>query len=220
MSVSYTHYVFNTLTYNRESIPGRRCRHLRWWWVSRDTTAYIQTLRRKYKPLGPIEFVRVIERHEDFNPHVHLLLYFTTALRVDNDRFFDREFFHRLQSFWRRGFSKPEVLKYGGQPGYAFSYTLKYFFKQIRDRDVVNPSGESLGEGDIQDRQSELPPRVWRLKGKRITFFGMPIRVLAWSRGMQYIYQHEQWKKLTNQGYNVEEPTKLVLRTNGKQTIL
>lgn len=217
VSLSYTHYVFQTLTYNREDISSRRCRHLRWWWISRDVTAYIQRIRRRYQPLGPIEFLRVIERHKDYEPHVHLLLHFQGALRVDNGKFFDRQFFDDLQRQWKFGFDKPEVLR---KPDAAFSYALKYFLKQISDQTVSDSTGDVAGISDSEPQDVELPPKIWPLRGKRLTFFGMPIRLLAWSRGMQYLYKRQQYESLLRKGFKVDPPTKLVLRTNGKQTIL
>lgn len=219
MRVSFTHYVFTTLTYNREDYSSRRCRHLRWWWVSRDVTAFIQRVRRQFKPLGPVEFLRVIERHQDFEPHVHLLLHFKESLRVDNDRFFDRKFFSRLQGCWKFGFSKPEVLRHAGQPSFAFSYALKYFFKQITDNDHRDDAVDDASTG-LGTQENE--PRIWPLKGKRVSYFGMPIRLLAWSRGMQYHYQVAQQTALLRKGYKVELPSKLVLReiSQHKGTVL
>lgn len=218
MPQTYTHYVFQTLTYNREDFPSRRCRHLRWWWISRDVTAYIQRIRRRFKPLGPIEFLRVIEQHQDFEPHVHLLLHFNGALRVDNGKYFDRQFFDSLQRQWLFGFNKPEVLR---KPDAAFSYALKYFLKQISDPDVSKNVGDGTGESLPDETcKPELLPKIWPLRGKRRTYFGMPIRLLAWSRGMQYLYQRRQYETLISNGYKVEKPAKLVLRKNAQQTVL
>lgn len=204
MAVTYTNYVFNTLTYDR----NLACRHLAWWRVARDCTDYVQRLRRHFPVLRPIEYLRVIESHQDFYPHIHILLHFTQSLRVDNARYFDREFFRRLQSCWTFGFSKPEVLRY---PDNAFNYTLKYFLKQITNNDSSDGSGSNDGDGTgIEERQ----PKVWPLKGKRFTFFGMPIRILAWSRGMQYLYQKRTYESLKLKGFKPELPSILVLRKN------
>jgi len=80
---------------------------------------------------------------------------------------------------WRNGFSKPEVLK---KPDAAFAYVMKYFLKQL----------------STETTKSNDPPidKIWKLKGKRIVWFALPIRILAWSRGMQKLYQDQQRMKL------------------------
>ena len=164
--------------------------------------------------MGPIEFIRVIERHQDWNPHVHLLFHFNAAIRVDNEKYFDRKFFDLLQREWIYGFSKPEVLKYGGLPGFAFGYVLKYFLKQVRPK---QPDGDTTDADSDVLREATSEPKIWPLKGKRVTYFGQVIRLLAWSRGMQYLYQESQRKVLVGKGYNLSLPDRLVFRENRKR---
>ncbi len=196
MQISFTHYVFQTLTYNRDA----GCRHTRWWTVSRSCTDYVQRLRRKLcaEATQRIEYVRVIEQHADFNPHVHLLLWFSVPLRVERNRYFTRDVYDLLQRSWKEGYSKPEVLRHGNAPNFAFQYVLKYFLKQLV---ALTPktcdSDEDTGFTKSKDVLPEWKP--FRLKGKRTTYFGMPIRLLAWSRGMQNIYADSQSKRHVQQ---------------------
>jgi len=175
LKISFTHYVFQTLTYDRKNL----CRHKAWWSCSKDTTNYIQKVRRYFGNSNHCEFIRVIEPHKDWYPHVHLLLYFRRPLRVENGRYFDDRLFYNLQKMWGNGFSKPEVLR---KPNAAFSYVLKYFLKQL----------------SIKTTKSNDPPidKIWRLKGKRVVWFALPIRILAWSGGMQKLYLNQQLLKL------------------------
>ncbi len=210
MGTSYTHYVFQTLTYNRHS----SCRHQRWWSVSNDTTRYLQSVRRKFKTQIPIEHIRVIEFHKDYNPHVHVLLHFPNALTLTNSRFFDRRFFDVLQGLWTHGFSKPESLRF---PDGAFAYVLKYFLKQIANR----TTNDDFGLSSNSDESTSFPPKIWPLKGKRSVIFAMPIRLLAWSRGMQYLYQLRQQQQLLKEtGKYYPLSSKLVSRKIGKQSRL
>ncbi len=209
MGTSYSHYVFQTLTYSRDN----SCRHTAWWNVSSDTTDYLKRLRRSFKPALPIEHLRVIEFHKDYYPHVHILLHFHNALTISNRRFFTPEFYSKLQSLWTKGFSKPEVLKF---PDGAFSYVLKYFLKQIANQSISGSTGQL---SDSTPDTPVLPPRIWPLKGKRITVYGVPIRLLAWSRGMQYLYQLRQQRTLIDQkGIKLPLSSKLVSRKIGIQT--
>ena len=98
---------------------------------------------------------------------------------MENGRYFDDRLFYNLQKMWRKGFSKPEVLR---KPDAAFSYVLKYFLKQL----------------SIKTTKSDDPPidKIWKLKGKRVVWFALPIRILAWSGGMQKLYQAQQQLKL------------------------
>jgi hypothetical protein len=136
---------------------------------------------------------------------------------VDADKFLDRQLYDSLQREWHYGFSKPEVLKHAGHPEFAFNYALKYFLKQINDDNSSSGSGYSPGNTSERD---QLPPKVWPLRGKRKTYFGMPIRLLAWSRGMQYIYAKEQYANLKRKGFNVDIPSKLVSCAVAKQATL
>lgn len=193
MHISYTHYVFDTLTYDRES----SCRHQRWWRVARDTTDFIQKVRRRFQPLcvnGTIEYVRVIERHQDFYPHVHVLMRFPTVLTVERGRYFDRTVFRTIQQCWHHGHSKPEVLRHAGSPRFAFNYVLKYFLKQFPER--TPETCDSNEDPNTNSAEEIREPRIFDLRGKRVTYFGMPIRLLAWSRGMQNLYHDEQRRQL------------------------
>lgn len=197
MHISYTHYVFNTLTYDRESSESR-CRHLAWWRVSRDVSDFIQRVRRRFPQEGSvqrIEYVRVIERHQDFYPHAHVLLRFPVVVKIERGRYFDTHFYTNLQRCWRHGHSKPEVLRYAGRPNFAFNYVLKYFLKQFASStsETCDSTEDSTTE---QQHGDPLPPKIWDLRGKRVTYFGMPIRLLAWSRGMQNLYHDEQRRQL------------------------
>jgi len=175
LRVSFTHYVFQTLTYDRKNL----CKHKAWWSCSKDTTNYIQKVRRYFGKSNRCEFLRVIEPHKDWYPHVHILFYFKKPLQVQNGRYFDDRLFYGLQKMWGNGFSKPEVLR---KPNAAFSYVLKYFLKQL----------------SIKTTKSDDPPidKIWRLKGKIIVWFALPIRILAWSGGMQKLYLNQQQLKL------------------------
>ena len=172
MRIAYTHYIFQTLTYDRRSL----CRHKAWWTVSKDTTAYVQKIRRYFGDRNVVEFLRVIEPHRDFYPHVHILFYLETPIQVENGRYFNDKVFYAIRDRWERGFSKPEVLR---KPNAAFAYCLKYFLKQLSVEKTT---------------KSTDPPidKIWKLRGKRITWFALPIRILAWSKGMQKLYQEQQ----------------------------
>jgi hypothetical protein len=119
-------------------------------------------------------------------------LRFPNVLSVRNGRYFDPIFFNTLQQCWRRGYSKPEVLKHAGKPGFAFQYVLKYFLKQKRNKGLE----ESLYKSS---RTKDTP---WKLRGEKRTYFAMPIRLLAWSRGMQDIYKDEQLRQLSIKLHN------------------
>ena len=98
---------------------------------------------------------------------------------MENRRYFDDRLFYSLQKMWKRGFSKPEVLR---KPNAAFSYVLKYFLKQL-----------SIKTTKSNDPQID---KIWRLKGKRVVWFALPIRILAWSGGIQKLYLNQQQLKL------------------------
>jgi len=152
------------------------CRHKAWWNVAKDTTAYVQEVKRFFGRDGnPVEFLRVIEPHGDFYPHVHILFYLEKPIQVENGRYFNDRVYYAIRDRWKNGFSKPEVIR---KKDAAFAYCLKYFLKQLSTKTT----------------KSEDPPidKIWKLKGKRITWFGLPIRILAWSRGMQKLYQEQQ----------------------------
>jgi len=164
-------FLFTTLTYDRTS----HCRHWRWWHTSRHVTDYVQRLRRGLRQ--HVEYLRVLESHKDYNPHVHILLYFPDAFWVQNKRYLTKEFFDNLQHWWPHGYSKPEVIRHD-----CWKYTLKYFRKQLV---IGTRSPFSVRENT-----------VYRLKGKVVVMFAMPLRILTWSRGMQKLYKSYQLTKL------------------------
>lgn len=157
------------------------CRHVAWWTISRQVTDYVQRLRRKF-PRHRIEYLRVIERHRDYYPHVHMLLCFDPVLRIYNKRYFSPEFYYLCQRLWKIGFSKPEKIRVQSN---ALNYILKYFKKQL----VAKPRSPFA----VFSSQRNT---VYRLKGKVVVMFGVSIRVLSWSRGMQTIYAKSQSYKL------------------------
>ncbi len=169
---TFSRFLFTTLTYSRAGY----CRHWRWWHTSRHVTDYVQRVRRGTGQ--HVEYLRVLESHKDYNPHVHLLLYFPTPFRIQDKRYIPRELFDNLQRWWSHGFSKPEVIRTD-----VWNYTLKYFRKQL----IL-----------VRSPFAVLSPvnTVYRLKGKVVVMFGLPIRILSWSRGMQELYKQYQLTKL------------------------
>ncbi len=169
---TFSRFLFTTLTYSRAGF----CRHWRWWHTSRHVTDYVQRLRRGTGQ--HVEYLRVLESHKDYNPHVHMLLYFPNPFRIQDKRYIARDFFDKLQHWWPHGFSKPEVIRSD-----VWNYTLKYFRKQL-----------IYGVHSPFSTRSRLT--VYPLKGKVVVMFAMPIRVLTWSRGMQELYKQYQQTKL------------------------
>jgi hypothetical protein len=113
------------------------------------------------------------------------LFHFKLSLKVENRRYIDRSFFRLLEDSWTHGLAKAEVLKYANS-SYAISYCLKYVTKQI-----TNPHIDQGYATPVKQLQT-----IWKLRGKRLTYYGNSIRVLSWSRKYQYLYLQAQIQRL------------------------
>ena len=106
-------------------------------------------------------------------------------LKVENKRFIDRSIFRFLENSWSYGHAKAEVLKYANSD-YAINYCIKYVSKQI-----TNSNSNQGYAPPIKQLQT-----IWKLRGKRLTYYGNSIRVLSWSRKYQYLYLQAQIQRL------------------------
>lgn len=109
-----------------------------------------------------IEYLRVIEFHDDGYPHIHVLFQYPSAcLRIENSRFFDRALYQRWKYLWKHGLSDFQRPKYSGVR--AVSYILKYLIKNQTSktvwRKILQSNIEISGEKEDLQKSTESTPQ-------------------------------------------------------------
>ncbi len=124
----FTRHVFATLTYTRTKTVQDT-----WKTVSSDFNRYLQRFRRSHNE--KIQYLRVVERHKDLYPHIHIIIQFPDAsIRVRDFRWFDRRIYQTWKALWKRGHSdyqKPRRNKIG-----TISYMMKYLLKNTTRKTI------------------------------------------------------------------------------------
>lgn len=132
--IEFTQNVFATLTFARtDSVLST------WKSTSLNYNRYIQKLRRLHN--CKIEYLRVVEKHKDNYPHIHVLLQFPSAqLRITNTKFFDQALYKKWKSLWTHGLSDYQKPKRSGLG--TVSYLMKYLIKNTTSNTIwkkLNP---------------------------------------------------------------------------------
>ena len=156
--------LFITLTYGGDDRPlisdgGKR--------FYMDFQIYIKALRRKY---GRIEFVNVVEPHEDGHLHAHVLL-----------KFFDHDFIFipndDMQNvYWKRGFTKTSNLVGVTNIGaYLSAYMTDV---EVSDENVHDclVSGEKVEFKEVNGKRY--------IKGGRLKYYPKKFRIYRRSKGI------------------------------------
>lgn len=156
--------LFITLTYGGDDRPrildgGKR--------FYMDFQIYIKALRRKY---GQIEFVNVVEPHEDGHLHAHVLL-----------KFFDHDFIFipndDMQNvYWKRGFTKTSNLVGITNIGaYLSAYMTDV---EVSDENVHDclVSGEKVEFKEVNGKRY--------IKGGRLKYYPKKFRIYRRSKGI------------------------------------
>lgn len=156
--------LFITLTYGGDDRPlifdgGKR--------FYMDFQIYIKALRRKY---GRIEFVNVVEPHEDGHLHAHVLL-----------KFFDHDFIFipncDMQNvYWKRGFTKTSNLVGVTNIGaYLSAYMTDV---EVSDENVHDclVSGEKIEVKEVNGKRY--------IKGGRLKYYPKKFRIYRRSKGI------------------------------------
>lgn len=156
--------LFVTLTYGGDDRPlisdgGKR--------FYMDFQIYIKALRRKY---GRIEFVNVVEPHEDGHLHAHVLL-----------KFFDHDFIFisndDMQNvYWKRGFTKTSNLVGVTNIGaYLSAYMTDV---EVSDENVHDclVSGEKVEFKEVNGKRY--------IKGGRLKYYPKKFRIYRRSKGI------------------------------------
>lgn len=132
-----------------------------------DFQIYIKALRRKY---GRIEFVNVVEPHEDGHLHAHVLL-----------KFFDHDFIFipndDMQNvYWKRGFTKTSNLVGVTNIGaYLSAYMTDV---EVSDENVHDclVSGEKIEVKEVNGKRY--------IKGGRLKYYPKKFRIYRRSKGI------------------------------------
>ncbi len=124
----FTRHIFATLTYARtETIQET------WRTISSDFNRYIQRFRRLHNQ--KIQYLRVIERHKDLYPHIHIIIQFPNAsIRINDSKWIDRRIYQTWKTLWKRGHSdyqKPRRNRIG-----TISYIMKYLLKNTTKKTI------------------------------------------------------------------------------------
>lgn len=156
--------LFITLTYGGNDRPlisdgGKR--------FYMDFQIYIKALRRKY---GRIEFVNVVEPHEDGHLHAHVLL-----------KFFDHDFIFipndDMQNvYWKRGFTKTSNLVGVTNIGaYLSAYMTDVEVSDENVHDCLN-NGEKIEVKEVNGKRY--------IKGGRLKYYPKKFRIYRRSKGI------------------------------------
>lgn len=156
--------LFITLTYSGDDRPlisdgGKR--------FYMDFQIYIKALRRKY---GRIEFVNVVEPHEDGHLHAHVLLKFFDydSIFIPND--------DMQNVYWKRGFTKTSNLVGVTNIGaYLSAYMTDV---EVSDENVHDclVSGEKIEVKEVNGKRY--------IKGGRLKYYPKKFRIYRRSKGI------------------------------------
>lgn len=128
MQITFTRHIFATLTYSRDDDLQTT-----WERSSRDFNRYFQKLTRLHNLR--INYLRVIEEHNDGYPHIHCLLQYPSAcIRVENSRYFDTALYQKWRTLWTHGHT--DYQKPRGNGIRTISYVMKYLLKNQTSKTV------------------------------------------------------------------------------------
>lgn len=156
--------LFVTLTYGGDDRPrildgGKR--------FYMDFQIYIKALRRKY---GRVEFINVVEPHEDGHLHAHVLLKFLehNSIFIPND--------YMQNVYWKRGFTKTSNLVGVTNIGAYLSAYLSDV--EISDENVHDclVSGEKIEVKEVNGKRY--------IKGGRLKYYPKKFRIYRRSKGI------------------------------------
>lgn len=156
--------LFVTLTYGGENRPLISDGAERFY---ADFKIFMKALRRKY---GRIEFINVVEPHEDGHLHAHVLLKF-----FDYDSIFipNNEF---TRVFWRHGFVKISKLEGVTNIGaYLSAYLSDVEVSDSAVHDCLN-NGEKIEVKEVDGKRY--------IKGGRLKYYPKKFRIYRRSRGI------------------------------------
>lgn len=209
-SHEFRDYVFATYTYSRGDAVAST-----WERVNNDFNRYVQRLRRLHN--SRVQYLRVIEAHEDNYPHIHAILRFPVVLTVYNSRYYDRVLYSKWRGLWKCGYSdfKPPY----GHSRSALLYITKYMLKGTSSSRTfwkryfteLNPSSSKPIEvqgnpnaSDLDVSEEYLPPIV-AVKQKILLDFCKRFKVkqLSWSR--QFFHPSIDWCPLGGSGGKAQQ---------------
>ncbi len=112
----------------------------RWKTISRDFNRYYQEFRRFHA--GKAEYLRVIEKHKDGYPHIHIIIQFPNAIiRIRNTKYFDRTLYKK----WKAVINFGAGYGAGVRIGYDVIYPkIAPFAAKITD-DIIGQVGKLFG---------------------------------------------------------------------------
>ena len=113
--------MFFTLTYRRDlPIPET------WYKITRTFNHYITDLRRFHH--DKLQYLRVVEEHQDGYPHIHCIIQFqNVGIRVQDARWFDSSLYKQWKNRWVHGHSDIQCPR--GTRTHVLAYVLKYCLK-------------------------------------------------------------------------------------------
>jgi hypothetical protein len=170
--IEYIRHIFATCTY----APNY---NKPWEHVSKDYNRYIQEYRRFSN--CRVEYLRVVEKHENGRPHIHILLQFPDArISVQNTKYFDNRLYARWKALWRHGLSDYQRPYSTRSPvGYILKYitknaTSKTVWKKLIVSDVTVKESESTTNQHVKNMDA---PAMTHLHG---------VKLLTWSRSFDW----------------------------------
>lgn len=156
--------LFITLTYGGKDRPLISSEGAKRFYM--DFQIYIKALRRKY---GRIEFVNVVEPHEDGHLHAHVLLKF-----FDYDSIFIPN--NEFTLFWRHGFVKISKLEGVTNIGaYLSAYLSDVEISDSAVHDCL-VSGEKIEVKEVNGKRY--------IKGGRLKYYPKKFRIYRRSKGI------------------------------------
>lgn len=182
--IEFTRHIFGTLTYSRDHSLDER-----WSTVSKHFNRFCQSYRRLHS--CNLHYLRVVERHKDGYPHVHVLLQFPDArIRVENSRYFDQELYARWRLCWEHGhsdFQKPRSSS-TGTLGYVMKYCLKNQTQKTVWKKIFALSSQTKTEPSQSNTSEQLQEPSFSQDNflERLPTHYLGVKLLTWSRGFDF----------------------------------
>lgn len=181
-----TSHVFSTYTYTRD-IPADQI----WGKVAIDFNRYIQRLRRLH-PCS-VHYLRTVESHQDYYPHLHAILQFGSPITVKNVRYFDNDLYAKWKSLWPCGISdyQPPL----NTRKLPILYIIKYISKSHTTKTIWKKLYADISciASEKSHSQTTMKPTVSNAEQSSLlnnptSFFckKYKIKQCTWSRGFKF----------------------------------
>ena len=207
--ITYSKHIFVTLTYSRET-----SKDICWQQTNRYFNRYVQKIRRikrgiQRDTLYPdLAYLRVIERHKDGYPHIHVIFQAQRRLfDIYNARYLDSITHKRIKDRWPHGFSD---IRPGDKDSifYALKYltkntTRKTIFKKILPKDgseltsgnprvkdscISHVPSPLAGSKPITSRAEKTLPSTHYEIASSVKGESTKIKLASWSRNFDFTY--------------------------------